>query len=563
MYRRNFGEVCKLIAERVNAADEETQASFVGRKGCTKTRTQRNYCNYEQRGERCKVADPRKSKRRREDELDDEDLEWQPTDRLLPLSYDAFWDAIKRKGGEGLRIKHVKQVTGACPHCSRLDALEAEYLRLQGEHDADKTKLAEVWYKLTQARLHRQFWTHQRPFSQHLKAWMVENKEKEDVKKTCLVYQDYGKFYASDGSKVKDLCFVICSLNEFGELTYQYVDNLFRGGSDSSSTIAIWESVMDATELFDKFDTIYLSGDTGNGFRGYDVAAFLSTWKARWGKRVVQCFLCPRHAYSLCDAHFGHLYELIHTQKVQGWLISEEDYQQAIEGGIDAGQIKNTQTFAWTELRDSKPSNVSRGQFISGVTHLEYPDGDGWALVRTVSGSGPWRLMKLFKSHRWKHDFCKNCSLALNTPTKGHGEKGRCPFLKRGVAKSQGNPRDLEDAIAWVPPHADRAVVDDHISSLKKNLDVYRIGKVSDLDPDKGEFFVVNNGQVPPAPTWSVCKILERCEGDGQAKVHWYGSSKVPKKDKHRLKKQVKLNGVCVCVRVSDCMGGCVGVNHC
>ena len=552
MYYRNFAKVCKLIAQPVESAGEETQASFVGGKGQPKTRTQRNFCNYRKYGDRCKVATPRNTPRLDGELQDDHDLEWQYADRLIPLSYEAFWTAIERKGGEGLRIKHVKQIAGSCPHCSQLEALEAEYLKLQGESEVDKKKLAAVWYKLVQARLHRQFWTHQRPFSQYLKAWMVENKEKEEVQTTCLVYQDYGKFYASDGSKVKDLCLVICYLED-GELRYKYVDNLFKGGSDSSHTIAIWTRLMDETELFDRFKTIYLCGDTGNGFRGYDVAAFLSTWGEKWDKRVVQCFLCPRHAYSLCDAHFGHLYEIIHTQKILGWLISEEDYQAAIDASIETGVIKNTETFVWTDFQEStSPTNVSRGQYISGVTHLEYPDGPGWALVRTVSGSGPWRLMKLFKDIKWKHDYCKKCSLASHWPVQAHTAEAQCPYSKKGVSKSQGDPRELEDAVKWYPVHQDGQVVKNHVAALKKRLDVFRVESLDDVDPNNGSFFVVNNGQVSPHPTWSVVKFLERRARDGNVQVHWYGHTKNPKTDKHRLKKQVKLY-VCVCVCVRAC----------
>jgi hypothetical protein len=312
---------------------------------------------------------------------------------------------------------------------------------------------------------------------------------------------------------------------------------------------------MRETELFEDFDTVYLCGDTGNGFRGYDVAAFLSTWEKEFGKRVVQCFLCPRHAYSLCDAHFGHLYEIIHTEKVLGWLISEEDYQAAINDSIEAGKIKNTETFVWKEFDHEKSpmhKKVSRGQYITGVTHLEYPDGPGWALVRTVSGSGPWRLMKLFKEHRWKHDFCKKCTLASNRPVRAH-LKNKCPYSRKGVAKSQGDPRKLEAAIEWVPAHRDEQVVKNHVDELKRRLEVFKVASLADVNPENGSFLVVNNGQLAPAPTWSVVKFLRRAT-DQKVQVHWYGHTRNPKTDKHRLKKQVKLCvGMRVCVHVCRC----------
>ena len=532
IYYNEFQKVCAMIADRVADMDDMTQASFRGQPGQPKTRTQRNFTNFGVHGKLSKSADPRNSRRVDTEILDEQDLEWTPKDRLIPLTYNEFWSAIERKGGEGLRIKRVKQVSTMCPHCTNLAALEEAYDRLAGELIPDKVQMAKVFYKRTQARLHRKFYTHQRPFTQWFKSWMVEHPDE----KVCLVFQDYGKFYNSSGQKVKDLCFVICYTDDKGELCYKYIDNLFQGASDSKSTEGIWTKILEETDTFDEFDTIYVSGDTGNGFRGYSVASFFSTWRRRFNKRVVQCFLCPRHAYSLCDAHFGHLYEIIHTQKILGWLESADDYKEAIESSINEGRIANTTVFAWSDFPKIKVTKISGG-LISHATHIEYPDGDGWALARQVSGSGLWRLIRLSKEYTWKKKFCKKCSQADQRPVVAHGPDD-CPRSKRGVAVPQGPPRHLKDALDWKPDQYDESA-EKLVEQMQKSMDQYKVNSLEDLDKDT--FFVVLNGQKAPNPTWSVVKMVEKKE-DGQVKIRWYGSSKRAKKDKHRLKKQVTNN---------------------
>lgn len=117
---------------------------------------------------------------------------------------------------------------------------------------------------------------------------------------------------------MKDLIITLVT-NVNGARMRRYIDNLFIGQGRAKSSIAIWKELLD-TDEFAGIKKMYLTGDTGSGFRSYEMLMFLSTIKGTWDIEVEIHFLCPRHAFSLCDAHGWIVAEIFHHVKLSGWL---------------------------------------------------------------------------------------------------------------------------------------------------------------------------------------------------------------------------------------------------
>ena len=72
---------------------------------------------------------------------------------------------------------------------------------------------------------------------------------------------------------------------EGGQLQRHYVNNFFAGEHNSNATIAILDYLLSSTQTFQKFDTIFFSGDTGSGFRQCETLYYYSTLKRKYGKK--------------------------------------------------------------------------------------------------------------------------------------------------------------------------------------------------------------------------------------------------------------------------------------
>ena len=72
--------------------------------------------------------------------------------------------------------------------------------------------------------------------------------------------------------------------------------------------IWVWEDLFKKCHL-KKYQKIYLSGDTGSGFRSYLTATYYSFMKDVHGVEVEVHHLCPRHAFNICDPAGGRYSE--------------------------------------------------------------------------------------------------------------------------------------------------------------------------------------------------------------------------------------------------------------
>ena len=104
--------------------------------------------------------------------------------------------------------------------------------------------------------------------------------------------------------------------------------------------------------FFDQFDKIILASDNGNGFRGYNLLYFYSTWASTYGKVCEVELLCPKHAWSLCDAHGGNVGDLLYQHMVQGSVKGAN----AVADVILDSSIRDTIVYAHTSADFKFPS---------------------------------------------------------------------------------------------------------------------------------------------------------------------------------------------------------------
>jgi hypothetical protein len=253
---------------------------------------------------------------------------------------------------------------------------------------------------------------------------------------------------------VYDLVLHIVTNTEDHVVERRYIDNFFHGSACGANTCTMLDYLLNETSEFDDMDTIYFTGDTGNGFRSWRLANYFSARPD--GRKYVQVFLCPRHAYSLCDAHLAVCGCPIHNAKIGGNMNTSDQFKKV----VDESYIQNTRTYDFGELEEIDPDakkkyvTLDSTTGIRKVTHLEFPYGPGWAIGREVSGIGPWFLFNL-SSVKWqgmqnkKGLFCRKCSEAAVKPVPGHVDYKLCPrYRKKGVGL-MAQPLQHPEILVW------------------------------------------------------------------------------------------------------------------
>jgi hypothetical protein len=160
--------------------------------------------------------------------------------------------------------------------------------------------------------------------------------------------------YNSDGGKVSSLV-MTCYFIEpkiSSEPQRIYLDNYFTGHCSGQSICHIWDDLLRNQDVFKPFTTIYLSGDTGSGFRSSAVLAFYSSLYHQYGITVEVHSLCPRHAYNLCDSHGAHTKRAVRSAMLSGIsVISPTDFSFV----INTSQVNNTLVYDYGAIKNKSP----------------------------------------------------------------------------------------------------------------------------------------------------------------------------------------------------------------
>jgi hypothetical protein len=233
--------------------------------------------------------------------------------------------------------------------------------------------------------------------------------------------------------------FVPVSLSLFSlvapdELQRFYIDNFYFGKGTTASTISILDYLLGSTHVFENFDHIVLSGDTGSGFRQTETLYYYSKVYHLYGKHMSVELLAPGHAWNMCDSHGGHLSDLFAPLKMTNELVAPQDACNA----VNSSSMTNTTAFMY-ESPHVRPAEDEHYKQV-GITnylsfHIAYTAADGTethtegvCVARELSGKDKWKVFDL-RASRAKTGRCDACETRFLRPVDQHAPEDECPTL--------------------------------------------------------------------------------------------------------------------------------------
>jgi hypothetical protein len=108
-------------------------------------------------------------------------------------------------------------------------------------------------------------------------------------------------------------------------------NDFYYGKSDANATIQIWNRLLKNTREIYNVTGIFLSGDTGSGFRSVKLSWFYTTWVSNYQVKPHVHHLCPHHAYNLCDSHGQHVVQQEKIARAEGQIfVAGSDYAHLV-----------------------------------------------------------------------------------------------------------------------------------------------------------------------------------------------------------------------------------------
>ena len=270
------------------------------------------------------------------------------SNEIVPPSYTKFYDMLLRstKNPSGLRVT-FSLTPKICKPCRELEEWQHDEEKMAAmkdfiDHQCDPNyrdgQLNKDESNYAALLRHKRVLDCQRDY--------VRCKEQNLQEDEALVYIDFAKFYSSSGAKVKDHIFTVVTRAPNGTLNRRYIDCFFKGSSCAAATRYIWTDLIENQGEFDGCSRLIITGDTGNGYRSWEMLLFYSTWYEKYGIEVELDFLCPRHAHSMCDAHGGNVGRHIADEKKSGWVETPAQCANVVSDSM----IENTTVYSYAQI---------------------------------------------------------------------------------------------------------------------------------------------------------------------------------------------------------------------
>ena len=456
MYHEDYQDCFHDVMKRIVKKLDECPAKEV-ETALKNQRFNRNLITFRAHGEKAVVWKPSKVQRTREaDDEGNESAKMKNTNKLLPLCESAFKRCIRynRSTKQGIRMTRVS--TRQCEPCrelprakrrrTKIDILLAAKRSQRPAVDctAEEKELAKLERRLLTLERHARWNRHNNAYIKKVEDSIAWGDPGMDG--TVMSTLDFGKFYFSDGSKAKSLVVANSSSGVVpGEISLEYIDNWFRGGSNGVAAVRVLEYLLARTTVFQDAKRLIFSGDTGNGFRGFELYHFYSTCWSRFGKIIEVMHRCPRHAENWCDRHIAHvvtksaairdsagLFELVEYANISTEIINTQAFVH--DAGIDNVDTK------FVDEKVHKPiKNISRPPGLRKITHAQFrwklPDGswyskDGVCRVQEMINGGPekrseWNVWCLDTT---QPKLCQPCSNAAQRAIQHISPDQVCPL---------------------------------------------------------------------------------------------------------------------------------------
>jgi hypothetical protein len=421
----------------------------------------------------------------------DEDTDMECNSTICPRGKGAFYKSLCK----GLRLwkrpphDHCQQCNAYTTMCEEHKQLscalngtdKASIARVQREGGPVKAqeKKRELEHKLPVLKKHVEWRENGREYLKHRRA---NQKPRE-----AFLELDYGGFTDSAGAKVSAWSATVTVANQ-EQVHLDFLFDASKAKKDGRTGIYFLNKVLGKRKggdplfkaLFPKVTHLVLSGDTGNGFRAYEMLEELSKVFKKYNYSVELVPLPPGHAFNKTDTRFAHLNTMVNILKAKSRLFGAKMIAGALQrlsdprvGSKRKFMARSYVFFADMDDLPERGSHPGRAQLVDddlefghvGVKGLIYfnfsvngKDGkpehpEGYARVREYND--PNRLNNPTRLYTWRPELlkslCQNCSNIEGRPvllekfgcTKGKGARSK-PTCARNLDKEEG---ELEDEV--------------------------------------------------------------------------------------------------------------------
>jgi hypothetical protein len=197
-------------------------------------------------------------------------------------------------------------------------------------------------------------------WKEHTRSYLKEEREKKMKPHEMLLQLDYGGFSDSNNDKVS--CWSVTAVGPQVEKKSndpEYFDFFFdasnqQGGKDKQGAKKsghtgkfflqeLLESKDGKPSLFqERFpaaEHLLLSGDTGNGYRAYEMLEELSILFHNYGYSTELVPLTPAHAFNRTDSHIAHMNKLIKKIKRKGRVFGAKGFTKIFRHAADPNVV--------------------------------------------------------------------------------------------------------------------------------------------------------------------------------------------------------------------------------
>ena len=132
-------------------------------------------------------------------------------------------------------------------------------------------------------------------------------------------------------------------------------------------------------KVFPSITDIILSGDTGNGYRAYEMLEELSCFMEKYGYRVKLIPLAPGHAWNRTDARIAHMNTFLNAIKSKSRVFGAEQIALAFRCAADP-RLKNQKKYMarshikFVEVKVDREDALEKKKLLGAFLHDEHID---------------------------------------------------------------------------------------------------------------------------------------------------------------------------------------------
>lgn len=197
-----------------------------------------------------------------------------------------------------------------------------------------------------------------------------------------------------------------------------------------------------------------------NGMMSHEVVYTATKLGEEHGLKIEFLCLCPRHAWSLCDAHGGRVKSLLLRQLLDDQYPSSEEMTAALESGIRRTRVFMVDPIDEEGLTENWYQPVRRVEQFSqfghivckgtGIFHAQsyYNGKDDYGGVEPNSGAPPPVTYIFGDMQGWETNHrCLRCSRYLGKQVfSGHGHSDVCLFSKSQKKSQKKGQRSISSS---------------------------------------------------------------------------------------------------------------------